>query len=37
LRIRPEIGVGSLLFNLVQLLAEFARVKDTPAGRGPWS
>jgi hypothetical protein len=36
-RIRPEIGVRRLLFYFGELLAQFARVKDTPAGREPWS
>jgi hypothetical protein len=31
--VRPEIRVGNLLFNFAQLLAQFAGVKDTPAGR----
>jgi hypothetical protein len=31
--IRPEIGVGGLLFNLGQTLAQIARVKDTPEVR----
>ncbi len=30
LRIRPEIGVGGLLLNFAQALAQIARVKDTP-------
>jgi hypothetical protein len=31
--IRPEIGVGGLLFDLGQALAQIARVKDTPEVR----
>jgi hypothetical protein len=31
--IRPEIGIGGLLFNLGQTLAQIARVKDTPEVR----
>src|ERR1700686_5462599 len=36
-RIRPQIGIRRLLFDFGKLLAQFTRVKDTPAGRGPWS
>jgi hypothetical protein len=33
LGIRPEVGVGSPLFDLGQTLAQIARVKDTPEVR----
>jgi hypothetical protein len=36
-RIRPQIRVRRLLFYLDELLAQRAGVKDTPAGREPWS
>src|SRR6266404_7341763 len=36
-RIRPQIGIRRLLFDFRKLLAQLTRVKDTPAGRGPWS
>jgi hypothetical protein len=36
-RIRPQIRIGRLLFDFGELLAQFAGVKDTPAGREPWS
>jgi hypothetical protein len=36
-RIRPQIGIGRLLFYFGELLAQFTGVKDTPAGREPWS
>jgi len=32
--IRPEIGFGSLFFDLGQMLAQITRVKDTPVVRG---
>jgi hypothetical protein len=32
--IRPEIGFGSLFFDLGQMLAQITRVKDTPEVRG---
>jgi hypothetical protein len=31
------MGIGRLVFYFGELLAQFTRVKDTPAGRGPWS
>jgi hypothetical protein len=37
LRIRPQVRVRRLLFYFRKLLAQFTRVKDTPAGREPWS
>ena len=33
--IRPERGIGGLLFDLAQLFAQLGRVKDTPVDRGP--
>jgi hypothetical protein len=33
LRIRPEIGVNSLLLDFSQLLTQLACVKGTPGGR----
>jgi hypothetical protein len=36
-RIRPQIGIRRLLFYFGELLAQLAGVKDTPAGREPWS
>ena len=36
-RIRPQIGIRRLLFYFGKLLAQLTGVKDTPAGREPWS
>jgi hypothetical protein len=36
-RIRPQIRVRRLLLDVGELLAQLVGVKDTPAGRGPWS
>ena len=36
-RIRPQIRIRRLLFDFGKLLAQLTRVKDTPAGRVPWS
>jgi hypothetical protein len=36
-RIRPQIRIRRLLFYFRKLLAQLTDVKDTPAGREPWS
>jgi hypothetical protein len=36
-RIRPQIRIRRLLLYFGKLLAQLVAVKDTPAGREPWS